>query len=135
MADLESTLQGILSDPKAMEQIQALGKSLGLTSGNAESTNNPPKSTTDLSALSSLLNPAPAQSSSVLSGITDPDILSKITKFLPILGKMKGDDETTALLGALRPFLSDHRQKRLDDASKMLRIMRILPFIKDFGIL
>lgn len=133
MADLESTLSSILSDPSAVKKIQELGKSLGLADGN--DSNEPPKQGTDLSALSSLLTQTPVQSTSVLSGITDPDILSKITKFLPILGKMKGDDETTILLNALRPFLSEHRRKRLDDAGKMLRIMRILPFIKDFGIL
>lgn len=132
MADLENTLQNILSDPNAVDKIRELGKSLGLTSDNSEPRQN---SGADLSALSSLLTQTPVQNTSPLSGITDPDILSKITKFLPILGKMNSDDETTALLNALRPFLSEHRRKRLDDAGKMLRIMRILPFIKDFGIL
>ena len=120
MADLESTLSGILSDPEAMEKIQELGKSLGL--GNA------PKE----SAPSS---PFPSLSSLIQSNKTDsPDLAGKISTFLPILSKMNTEDETTTLLRALRPFLSKERQKRLDDAGKMLKIMHILPLISSGGL-
>lgn len=130
MADLESTLSGILSDPDAMSKIMELGKSLGLT-GNDEPTPSAKESKekSDISPLASLFKGSPFESTSKKDFDT-PELMGKLASFLPLLSKMNQEDETTALLCALRPFLSEQKRKRLDDASKMLRLMRILPFIR-----
>lgn len=133
MADIESTISSILSDPDAMKKIRQLGDSLGLTS---QSTGDIPKeepkpnnSGFDLSALSSLLG-----ESSQKASVPDGDTLSSLTKFLPLIKGFNQEDESTALLNALRPFLSNDKRRRLDDAAKMLRIMRMLPLLKTQGL-
>lgn len=135
MADLESTLSEILSDPEAVSRIRDLGKSLGLT-GDTPAQDSPqkeqsPLSGPDLSSLSSLTSLLGAGSS---QNTENADLMKKFTSFLPILTRMNSEDEATALLRALRPFLSEEKRKRLDDASKMLKVMRILPLIRSTGL-
>ena len=54
---------------------------------------------------------------------------------LSAFGKLTSDDERTALLKALRPLLSEQRQKKTDEAIKLLRLMSLLPVLKDSGLL
>lgn len=138
MADIESTISSILSDPDAMSRIRELGKSLGLTDN--DSTPLPPAESQntskgfELSSLTSLLSGNPNGHQSPVSGGLSADSLQSLARFLPMLSKMNTDNETTALLNALRPFLSEAKRKRLDDAGRMLKIMQILPFIRSQGI-
>ena len=142
MADLETALSGILSDPEAMSKIMDLGKSLGLTeSGSSETEKVTPKNeqTTPASSFDSL-----SSLTSLLKGNSSADnhsgafettaVMSKLATFLPLINKMNSEDETTALLNALRPFLSEQKRRRLDDAGKMLRVMKILPFLSSTGL-
>lgn len=145
MDNMQDAISNILSDPDAMAKIQELGKSLGLTGNDTNSTTEPPQESEpkaeqenapsiDLSSLASMLSGASSQQNSSSLSLPDMNTLSTIKKFLPLLSGMNQEDETTALLYALRPFLSDHRRKRLDDAGKMLRIMRVLPMIRSTGL-
>ena len=43
------------------------------------------------------------------------------------------DDDTTRLLQALRPLLSEARQQRVDRAMQMVRMLRILPQLQESG--
>ena len=47
---------------------------------------------------------------------------------------MKTDDDTTRLLNSLRPFLGADKQHRLDQAERMLKLLKILPLLKDNGL-
>ena len=136
MADIESTISSILSDPDAMKQIQELGKSLGLTNGNTADSPvyTPPQNQHteksrgfDISSIASLLTPAKESHQ-------DTDTIKSLARFLPLINGFNNDDEATRLLCALKPFLSPQRQRRLEDASKMLRVMRMLPIIKSQGL-
>lgn len=52
------------------------------------------------------------------------------------LGKlMNSDDDRIRLIEALKPLLSEGRQKKADEAEKMLRLMSALPALKDSGLL
>ena len=139
MADIESTISSILSDPDAMSRIRELGKSLGLTDN--DSTPSPPAESQntskgfDISSVASLLSGNTQESHFPASGALSADSLKSLARFLPMLTKMNTDNETTALLNALRPFLSEPKRKRLDDAGRMLKIMQILPFIRSQGII
>ncbi len=139
MDNFEETIGSILSNPEAMSKIEELSKSLGLTQ-NTSNTNSHENSGIDMSMLKGLLGGnAPKKESenplsSLLSGDFSPSLLSTVTKFLPLLQGLNREDESTVLLNALRPFLSQEKCKRLDEAGKMLRIMRILPKIKNMGI-
>ena len=132
MDNIESKIESILSDPDAMKQIEALSRSLGLADAPPSPAPKPQienEKKFDLYALTSMLSPRNNEQST-----PDTDILKAVTKFLPLIKNMNEEDETTALLCALSPFLSAQKQKRLEDAKKMLRILKMLPFIKSQGL-
>lgn len=58
-----------------------------------------------------------------------PD-LGGLTRLLPLLSGRGREDENTALLRALRPYLHGEREKRLDGAIKLLQMSQVLPLLK-----
>ncbi len=112
MEDLSSILSGIMSDPAQMEKLKAMAGSLlgGQTTPQAPA--EPPAS------------PLPDVSPGEIAG------LMKMANLL----KSNSADRRTGVLVSLRPYLSEHRQKRVDDAIKLLRLVSILPAIKDAGL-
>ena len=122
MDDISSKLNEILSDPAALSKIKGLGDMLGLTQNTEQpKSENNTKNSTDM--LSSLLS------------YSKDDTLCMVTKSAPLLSNISKEDDTSRLLFALRPFLSDTRKQKLDEASKIIKMMKLLPLIKDFGIL
>ncbi len=106
---LQNLLMGLSQNPSQQNQIQNL--LAGLSKNNAQQSS-------PMSDLSSLMG---------------GDSLSMITKLAPILGSLRKEDDTTRLLNAIRPFLSIERRKKLDEAEKMMKMMRLLPYFKDFS--
>lgn len=124
MDDLSSKISGILSDPQAMEQIKGLGEMLGLSNNDAHlPLHKEEKKDKDENVIQGIF------------GDSSPDMLNAFSKLVPMMSSLKKEDDTTRLLSALRPFLSETRRKKLDEASKLIRIMKLLPMIKDVGIL
>lgn len=123
MSGLEDKLSGILSDPEAVAKLKSLGQALGLDTG---------------AASQSGLKTQPSQGFNFpfmnQSGSND-DMMSTMMRLAPLLSDMSRDDEASCLLNALKPFLSEGRRQRLDQAEKMLKVMRLLPLIKGSGIL
>ncbi len=122
MDDISSKLSEIMSDPRALEQIKGLGEMLGITdafNNNVHNTEKPQK--TDTNALS--------------TSLLSPDMMSAVSKIMPILSSANKEDDVSRLLFALRPFLSDERRKKLEEAEKILKIMKLLPLLKDMKIL
>ncbi len=64
----------------------------------------------------------------------DPKTLKRIMSLVTKFNSGKGDNRT-ALLLALKPHLKPERQKKVDTAVKLLRLVEILPELKDSGIL
>lgn len=62
------------------------------------------------------------------------DTMQTIMKIMPLLSSINQEDESTALLRALRPLLGKSRQKKLDEAIKIMQMMKILPLLKSRGI-
>jgi hypothetical protein len=60
-----------------------------------------------------------------------------IASLMSVLGKLKqgSDNENQRLLLALKPHLSKERQKKVDTAVKILKLLEIAPFLKESGIL
>lgn len=142
MDNLGELLGSVLSDPQAMSKIRSLGKELGLSTDADNTANTQPQktqaTTPDLSSLAALIagnsQSNTNQSSSVL-GTLSPEMLSSVTRLMPLLSSFSEEDETSVLLNSLRPFLSPVRRKRLDDAGKMLKVMKLLPKLRSTGIL
>ena len=118
MSGLEDKLSGILSDPEAVSKLKSLGQALGLDTGGSLPTQ--PK----LQPQQSFNLPFLGQ-----SGGND-ETLSTLMRLAPLLSDMGKDDETACLLNALKPFLSEQRRLRLEQAGKMLKVMRLLPIIR-----
>ena len=98
-----------MSDPEAMRQVQSLGKQLGL----GEST--------------------PAQPAAPARPVNG-DMMAALSKLAPLMNAAKPSDETTALLNALRPFLSGEKLERLNSAQRLLSLIRMIPLLKDSGL-
>lgn len=109
MDDLSAAVREIMSDPQSMAQIQSLAQSLGLSD-------------------------APAAAPQPKNELTDP-MLSTLMRIAPLLSAASEDDDSTRLLAALRPLLGQERQKRLDEAGRILRLLRLLPILRDSGLL
>ncbi len=123
MDDLTATLSGILNDPESMEKVRKMAE--GLFSGSDASVSQANASSNPLGALSNLSN---GQDS---SGMPDVASLMKIMNML----KTKGDDSRSGLLLALKPHLSYERQERVDKAVKILKLVSLMPILKDSGLL
>jgi len=119
MDDLSAKINQILSDPQALQQIQGLSSMLSMPSSDVSSTvENKPQS-------------LPVSIGDSISG----DMLSLIGRLAPLMSDINKEDATTRLLAALRPFLSDERKKKLDKTGKILKMMKLVPLLKDFSVL
>ncbi len=81
-----------------------------------------------------------------MSAEAKPDILSGKdtqsassvlnTAVLAAVGNaVNSDDDKIRFIEALKPLLSSERQKKADEAEKMLRLMSALPALKESGLL
>ncbi len=118
MADIQDKLNQILNNPDALKQVQSLGEQLGLTSAPKPQ---PPA-------------PEPVRTPSS-EGMANEDMLKLMTRVAPLMSSFKKEDNTTRLLHALRPFLSIDRQQKLDKAEKMIKIINLMPLLKDSNLL
>lgn len=110
MAEMEDKLNALLSDPESMAQVMQLAQQLSSAFGapQPEEPKAEPK-----------IPPSPA---SMFDGL-DP---AMITKFLPLLQEFgKSNSQTTQLLYALRPFLKEEKQGKIERAAKLARIIHI----------
>ncbi len=112
MDNIQDKIAEIMADPEALSQVQSLGKMLGIAPEPK-----PPE-------------PKAPENNSMLSG----EALKSIAKIAPLLSNINREDDTTRLLSALRPFLSEEKCRKLDSAKKMLGIMKVLPLLKSEGL-
>lgn len=61
--------------------------------------------------------------------------LATIAKLQRAYSAFTARDKNTDLLMAVKPHLSDERQKKVDDAIKILGLLKLWPMIKESGIL
>jgi len=53
---------------------------------------------------------------------------------LSIMQGINSKDDKTDLIKALKPFLSVEKQQRADEAMRLLKLMRILPLLRELNI-
>ena len=63
-----------------------------------------------------------------------PFDLSALAGLAPLLSSMGQDDQHTALLRALRPYLHGDREKRLDESVKLMQLLKFLPLLREGGL-
>ena len=120
VAEFDEKLNSILSNPDAMSQIMQLAQSL---SGGQEQPSAPPSPPPPPT-------PAPRQSApaqdmlSSLAGGLDPKLLTRLLPIIQELGSQQ-DSNARALLYALRPYLREDRQEKVERAAKLARLICI----------
>ena len=123
MEDLAAAVQSILNDPQSMAQLQGVMNSLGMNPPQAPAPASPPVQQ----------KPAPLNLLNTLNN-SDP-MTAMLLRAAPLLASANREDDSTRLLAALRPLLGEARQKKLDEASKILKLLHLLPLLKESGVL
>ena len=124
MAELDEKLNTLLSDPNSMAQITQMAQQLSVTMGggtdNAPPAQQPP--------------PPPAAPPAALPplGGLDPQVLAR---FLPLLQEYsRSNSQTMQLLYALRPFLKESKQDKVERAARLARLIHLgKKFLTDWG--
>ncbi|MBQ7726769.1 MAG: hypothetical protein IJT66_06465 [Clostridia bacterium] len=129
MDDLSATLSQILGDPKKMEQLR---QAAGMLFGSSEGTPSPDPAPGFPSAQTTGEPPAAPLSGGLPEWLGGMDLGALAS----VLSRVRNtDDDRVRLLMALRPHLSERRRARADTAIKLLKIIDLLPLLKDSGLL
>ncbi len=120
MDDLASKIGELLNNPGSMEQIKSLAGLLGGASAGSQ----PAAPVPAAPQPEQVFSPPPM----------DGEMMQTIMKVAPMLSTFRQEDDSTRLLRALRPMLGPERQKKLDEAIKLIQLMRMLPLIKSSGL-
>ena len=111
MADFSQMLNGILSNPQAMQQMMALAQSLGLQGQGGQPQQSAPTPP-----------PPPPQ---LPQQPSQPDPMQLLQGFLQMSKQMGGDERQLALFQALKPFVRPDRAEKLDRAIQVAKISRL----------
>lgn len=123
MAEFDDKLNSILSNPDAMSQIMQLAQSLSGPGPGQEAPPSPPPPQQTAA-------PPPMgggdlfSSLSSLAGGMDPKLL---TRLLPLIQELGGqrDSNARALLYALRPYLKEEKQNKVERALQLARLFHL----------
>ena len=112
MDELSEKLAGLLNDPETMSRVKQMAENL--LGDNAAVEEKPPQ-----------------------NGFSDMLGGDELKMIMSIMGRMKnqGDDSRTRLLLSLKPHLSEPKREKVDTAVKILKIIEILPLLRDTGLL
>lgn len=115
MDELSEKLAGLLNDPDTMERVRKMAENI----------------------LGGEQEPPPQQQSNPLQNIGSMLGADEMQSIISIIGRLNssGTDNRTQLLNALKPHLSEPRREKVDTAIKILRMIEILPLLKDSGLL
>ena len=125
MAEFDDKLNSILSNPDAMSQIMQLAQSL---SGPGPGTESPPPPQP-----SSAPPPPPSpggggdlfSSLSSLAGGMDPKLLTRLLPLVQELGGQRENSNARQLLYALRPYLKEEKQDKVERALQLARLFHL----------
>ena len=124
LGDLSSMVNSLLSDPEAMNGLRQAAEQMGLgelLSGGSSSGGGDAVSEHSQQR---------AEKRPPSSAFPDGELLSAVTKLAPLLSAPQEDD-ASRLLAALRPFLSQPRAQKLDQAERLLSLTRVLSILKE----
>ncbi|MBQ8724413.1 MAG: hypothetical protein IJY74_01920 [Oscillospiraceae bacterium] len=117
MDDLFGKMQSVLSDPESMEQLKELAALLGNGDESDSSSQQPEESSENREEDG--------------GGFFDIGMLMQLSSLM----SSTGQDEDTALLLALKPHLKEERQKKVDKALKLMKLLTVWKTLKDTGAL
>lgn len=135
MDDLASMITQFLSSEEGMNQLRSVSAALGLPDpgvvGPQAGQNGyvPPQQAGDggIPFFSS-------EASSSQAGSPPSLDLNTLMLLQRAISALNQEDQNTELLRALKPHFSEERAKKVDDAIRILQLIRLLPLVKDLGI-
>ena len=110
MDDIKSKLSEILNDSEALNNLSQMAETLFSSENSSEGdSSSPPQDFPDMEQLGNIM---------------------------AIISKLNGsqDNDRTRLINALKPYLSEKRQAKADNAIKLLKFMELWPIIKESGM-
>ena len=116
MDDMLGKMGAILSDPESVQQLQELAQMLQQETGGESQEQQASAEKTE----------------SGEGGGFDINMLLRIQE---LMGAMQNNDEDAKLLLALRPHLKDQRQKKLDQAVKLMKLYAVFSAVRENGLL
>ena len=119
MDDVMDKVSGLLSDEESVRQLSELAK-MFMSDINGEPTDTAEE--------------APAEDSTGSDGGGMPDI-ETILKLTSLAGAFTQSDKNADLLLALKPHLGEEKQKRVDRAVKLLKLIAVWNMAKESGLL
>ncbi len=124
MAEFDDKLNSILSNPDAMSQIMQLAQSLSGPGPGQEAPPSPPPPPQQTAAPPPVGGGDLFSSLSSLAGGMDPKLL---TRLLPLIQELGGqrDSNARALLYALRPYLKEEKQNKVERALQLARLFHL----------
>ena len=124
MAEFEDKLNSILGNQAAMNQIMALARSLSGEQPAGEASPAPEEPGAAAYAPAGQASAPPAPDLAALMGQIDPQM---IQVGMDVIRQVQStEDRNAALLNALRPFLREEKQARLDRALRVARMTRLV---------
>jgi Predicted membrane protein len=123
MDDLSGKINELLSDPESMEKIKNLASMFASSSGGGASSESEPSDG----------GGGGGKSGGGGDGgfPIDPAMLMKLKSAMDLMHK---DDPRVDLLLALKPNLSGDRRKKIDEAIHILRLLSLMPMLREQGI-
>lgn len=131
MDELASKLNDLLGSSDGMDKIRNLANMLG-ASGQSQEPQQEARQPEARQTDSRQESPLAGLGSLIPEG--DGDLMRMLMKMAPLMAHFRQEDDSTRLLHCLRPFLSEPKQKKLDEAVKLLQFIRVIPFLKDSGL-
>ena len=126
MAEFDDKLNSLLSNPDAMSQIMQLAQSLSGDTQQQSAAPSPPQPPpqSPSGGQTGLQNPFSGDLFSALGGGMDPKLMLKLLPLIQELGGQK-DSHARQLLFALRPYLREERQEKVERALQLARLFHI----------
>ena len=122
MDDLMGMMQELLSDPESMKQIQELTQMLQSESGGSEDSAQSAQAETQ------------GEQAEGEGGSAGFDF-GMLFKLQQLMQATAGEDKDAEFLLALKPHLKEERQKKVDKAVKILKLLSIWSVLRDSGML
>lgn len=135
MAELDEKLNALLSDPNSMAQIMQMAQQLSATMGGGSASPSPPTAAAPTAAAppaAPTTQTTPRAPAPSLPGGIDPQV---VARFLPLLQEYsRSSSQTMQLLYALRPFLKESKQDKVERAARLARLIHLgKKFLMDWG--
>ncbi|MGN0174271.1 MAG: hypothetical protein ACI39F_07500 [Acutalibacteraceae bacterium] len=119
MDDITSKITELLNDPEGMQRISSLASSIMQADDKEEKAPNKQKNDSNFGDNLPI----------------DPAQMGNIMKMMSVLKQQDTNDDNAKLLIALKPHLSEERRKKVDKAVSLLKVVKLLPILKESGML